>query len=424
MSKEKEATSRGVEEQPTMMATAALTTKEEEEDSDGKSEKETSSVASAVVIDMGSLSVRAGFAADNCPRIVFPTIDPVWQRQNNTNKEEVEDDGGGDDEKNQVQHPIERGYITTQWESMEDVWHHTFYNELHVKPESQPVLITEPPLNPKASRERTVQILFNTFNVPALYLYETPVLALFATGRTTGCVVDSGHGVTHIVPIYEGYAAPHATKRIDIAGRDVTEYLAQTVLSKQEPTPNTDRNEMARVVKESGVCYVAMDFSAEMEKPDYELVAKQPVGVPITNLEIGKEAFRCTEILFQPNIIVSSDERLGVVQATYQSMIDACGRNNEYEIFHLLCANIVLTGGNTLFPGFSERFTNDMKELMATKDPSRRLQVKVIAPETRKFDVWRGGSTIASLTMMENMWITQEEYRSDGINCIYRKLQR
>merc|ERR1712066_1093870 len=104
-------------------------------------------------------------------------------------------------------------------------WAYTFFNGLRVQPQEHAILLTEAALNPKANRERMTQIMFEQFYVPALYVSTQAVLSLYASGRTTGIVCDSGDGVTHVVPIYEGFAIPHAVKRCNYAGRDVTEFL-------------------------------------------------------------------------------------------------------------------------------------------------------------------------------------------------------
>ncbi|CAK9033312.1 unnamed protein product, partial [Durusdinium trenchii] len=328
----------------------------------------------AVIIDNGSGHVKAGVAGEEAPRCIFPAVVGKPKHGAMMPGTDKKDYYLGEEAVSRrgvltLSYPIEHG-VVKDWSEMEKVWHHTFFDALRVNPEDQACIVTEAPMNPKKNRERMVEMLFEKFSCPAAFIVIQAVMSLYSCGRTTGTVVDSGDGVTHTVPVYEGFALPHAIQRLDLAGRDLSEYMA-----KERPT-------------------------------DYEKIFELPDGQKVS---LTAERFRVPEVMFDP--MIAGRELPGLHQSVYQS-IQACDIDLRRELF----GNIVLSGGNTMFPGIADRLELELKALAPQK-----IHVKVVANPHRRYIVWMGASILSKLSTFSAMLIGKAEYDELGPAIVHSK---
>ena len=297
------------------------------------------------------------------------------------------------------------------------------------------MLLTEPPLNPRRNRERMAELMFETFQAPALYLKVQAALALMASGRVTGCALDSGDGVSHAVPVYEGYVVEHAVQRLDLAGRDVTRFLRRLLTERGAQLQETSAEfEIVRGIKEA-TAFVALDFQQQLRPTVSSITGggassgtagvagdvamyQLPDGQEVA---LGSERFRCAEILFQP--LLAGREAAGLHECVNRAVKAA-----DVDLRAELLGNVVLSGGTTLLRGLQQRLLKELRVLTGCNNGSYTggcgggpARVHVVAAPDRQFQVWTGGSILASSDAMLDMWVTSEEYAECGVGVMHSK---
>ncbi|XP_070619012.1 actin, cytoplasmic type 5-like isoform X4 [Erythrolamprus reginae] len=323
----------------------------------------------ALVVDNGTRNCRAGVAGEDLPRTVLP---PVIGRPKTQSPAEDTDRKAyyvGSDAQSRrdiltLKSPIENGFIS------------------------------------KSHREKMTQIMFESFHVSAFYLATQAVLSLYASGRTTGVVLDIKSNGMDLVPVYEGYAVGPAIVRMDMGSEDLTDFLLR-MLNERGYKINPEEREVVEDIKEK-FCYVASDFEKEMATATPSSLEKKyelPDGQVIT---IDTERFRCPEGLFQPGHL--GQQHCGIHETVFSAVMK-CDQDRRSAMFK----NVVLAGGTSMFPGFVERLQPEMTALV-----SSNTEVKIIAPPNRTCSAWVGGSLLASLPQFQQIYISKEEYEECG----------
>eukprot|EP01063_Lacrimia_lanifica_P025138 TRINITY_DN3290_c0_g2_i1.p1 TRINITY_DN3290_c0_g2~~TRINITY_DN3290_c0_g2_i1.p1 ORF type:complete len:440 (+),score=124.31 TRINITY_DN3290_c0_g2_i1:133-1320(+) len=383
-----------------------------------------------LVVDIGEGTLKAGYGGENAPRKCFPTLlgQPRHPGLGGIMLGAKQDMFIGNDAKERqgllaTSCPIDRADIK-DWGDIDKLLYQVFYLELMVTPDEHPVLLTEAPGRSRESREKLTELIFETYNAPALVLASTATMSLFATGRSTGMVIDSGVGATHLVPIWEGYTLRHHTQHLDIAGSDITDHLWNLLRERGLPfSTQADRN-IVEDIKEQ-YCYSCLDYKQEVQHTAVSRSVDKLYTMPDgAQIKLVNDRFTAPEAMFNPKIIGKNCDG---VQTAAHNCIQRCDSFIRNELY----ANITLAGGNTLFQQFDARLTREMevlttpasaiKNALALARDTSRPPIKVDARPERRFSAWLGSSLLASMPTFPTMWLAKKEYDEEGAHAMHRK---
>jgi len=378
-----------------------------------------------LVCDNGTGFVKCGFSGTNFPEAIFPSMvgRPIMRFEENViGNIEIKDVMVGDEAQKlrnmlQITYPLENG-IVRNWEDIQYVWDYTFFEKLKADPKQSKIMLTEAPMNPKKNREQMVQVMFEKYGFQGVYIAIQAVLVLYAQGLLTGVVVDSGDGVTHIIPVFDGFALPHLTKRLDVAGRDITRYLIKLLLLRGYAFNRTADFDTVRQIKEK-LCYVGYDLDMEKRLALETTVLVEPYTLPDGRvIRVGAERFEAPEVLFNPSFI--GIEAKGMAEQLFAT-IQAADLDTRSEFYQ----HIVLSGGSSMYPGLPSRLEKDIKSLYLERvlkgDASRlkKFKLRIEDPPRRKHMVFLGGAYLAEIMKnKDNFWITKKEYDEQGVGCL------
>ena len=344
-----------------------------------------------------------------------------------------------------VNHPNHGGVIQS-WDEMEAIWEYCFTDCLHINTNTSKVFLTETHYPTNLTRETMIEIMFELFEVNATYLHIQAVLALFAAGLTTGCVIDSGEYSTTVYPVAEGFHLVNASKKLSFGGLHINQLLEKLICKTYKSSPHitqlikNQKNQVVRNIKEN-YCYIQtsnIKHSSNIQQQQQNVLINSPTSnnnnsATATNvytlpdgtcLQLQNELYECTESFFDPlqsinidldhtNISAINTNEISLPKAVLNSIMDT-----SVDLRRSLLSSIVLTGGNTNFQGFQNRLTSELKAILPG---TMSKSLNIIDPINKKNAIWNGGSILTSLSTFNDQWITEDDYYEYGSNIIHKK---
>jgi len=259
-----------------------------------------------------------------------------------------------------------------------------------------------------------LQRIFEKYNFGAANVSIQAMLTLYNMGLLTGVCVDTGDGVTHVVPVTDGFVPQTLIRRLDVAGRHITNYLIKLLLLRGYAFNRTADFDTVRQIKEK-FCYVAYDIDQERKLALDTTCQMEYYTLPDgQQIKLGKERFEAPEALFNPSLIDS--EKGGMADMVFD-MIQSADIDTRRDYYK----HIVLSGGSSMYPGLPTRLTKDLKDrylkeiLKGNTEAMKKFKIEVEDPPRRKHMVFNGGSTIADIMKDHaTFWVTKQEYDEQG----------
>lgn len=370
-----------------------------------------------IVLDNGSGTIRCGFSGDESPRVCYSNIigRPKYNKIGYLpNDIHINDTFIGNDAQLQrgilkLQYPMEHGNVV-DWNNLELVWQHVLMNDL-LKDKGfdineHSILITDQPFSSRRQREQMCEIMFETFNVGAVNFGISSVLSLYSTGRTTGVSVDIGDGVSTVACVYEGFALPGCIKRVNLAGRDITNLLKIEVMKNGYLMNSSSEFEILRSMKER-LCFVnesmvnVNTYSTMNEMQSFPLPDGKKLNIATDSLS------RPCELLFQPQSFGYEED--GIHQLIYDSIMNA-----DTQLRGKFFESIVLSGGSTSFRNFGPRLLKELRNL------DSEVKLKMYASAERKNNCFIGASILSSLSTFNNLVVDKKQF-AENPSCVHDK---
>lgn len=380
-----------------------------------------------VVCDNGTGFVKTGFAGDNFPSYIFPSMigRPLMRFEEEFKDVELKEVMVGDECAKhrallETSYPVDNG-IVKDWVGMGHLYDYTFFEKLKITPSDHKILLTEPPSNPKENQVKMYTAMFEKYGFQAAKVNIQAMLVLYAQGLLTGVVVDSGDGVTHVVPVWEGICPPLLIKRLNVAGRHITRQLIKLLQVRGYNFNRSADFETVRQIKEK-LCYVGYDLEVEKRLALETTTLVQNYTLPDGRvIKVSSERFEASEVLFNPHLIEC--EQKGMQHMLFNMIQEA-----DIDLRPAFYQHIVLSGGSTMYPGLPSRLEKEMKELYlenVLKGDVKRMakfKLRIEDPPRRKHMVFLGGSVLADIMKdRPEFWISKQEWQEQGERMIGKK---